>query len=673
MSNIYESEFFAHMPNRSMHPGGLRLTDRAARLAALTEGMAAADIGCGAGTTAAYLTEKYKLKVVGVELSEELISIGLKSHPGLPLVRWDCGTLPFEPGSLDVIIFECSLSVIGHAAQVLAQCAEVLKASGTLIISDVCMKQSNKKLPDLLPTSDALVKLICDSGFYIKIIEDHTPALRTYIAELATLTGEVHCAGPFLGAQCTGAGYKLSNFCYSLIIAGKKQDERHRPLMKTTPLEKWIAEKIGISARPEVMLLQKYQLQKLRETLVQVKSNSRFYERHLSGIDPTKITSMQDVSTLPLTNPSDIADNPHDFLCVSPRDIGRIVTMSTSGTTGRPKRLFFTLEDQKLTIDFFHHGMTTLVDHSDKVIIFMPGGTEGSVGDLLKKGLAQFGCESIVYGPIKDYGHALKTLIDAKITCIVGIPSQVLALSRFEPGIETKKLMLKSVLLSADYVPLSTVSALEQTWGVLVYGHYGMTEMGLGGGVECAARNGYHLREADLLFEVIDPVSGNPVPDGSYGEVVFTTLTRVGMPLIRYRTGDAARFLTEPCPCGTVLRRLDRVTGRLDQSVRLSGDTAVSIAELDEVILTEPYISAYAADVYGDTSKDRLVITVRSSGEQVDCGELYKKIRTELPQLFSQDCLLLEVREGNVAFLTTGTLKRKIIDHRNHDKKDGDV
>ena len=87
--------------------------------------------------------------------------------------------------------------------------------------------------------------------------------------------------------------------------------------------------------------------------------------------------------------------------------------------------------------------------------------------------------------------------------------------------------------------------------------------MGLGGGVECAAHAGLHLREADLLFEVVDPLTGAPLPVGSEGEIVFTTLTREAMPLIRYRTGDSGSFIAEPCPCGSALRLLATVRERL--------------------------------------------------------------------------------------------------------------
>lgn len=86
-----------------------------------------------------------------------------------------------------------------------------------------------------------------------------------------------------------------------------------------------------------------------------------------------------------------------------------------------------------------------------------------------------------------------------------------------------------------------------------------MTKMGLGGGVECEALNGYHMREADMYFEIIDIKTEKKLQDGEYGEIVFTTLTRKGMPLIRYRTGDIGRFIDKPCDCGTILKTMERV------------------------------------------------------------------------------------------------------------------
>jgi phenylacetate-coenzyme A ligase PaaK-like adenylate-forming protein len=377
---------------------------------------------------------------------------------------------------------------------------------------------------------------------------------------------------------------------------------------------------------------------------------------------------MEDVAGLPLTEPGMLAGRPNDFLCVSPKDIRRIVTLSTSGTTSRPKRIAFTPEDQELTVDFFHHGMMTLAGSSDRVLIFLPGKTEGSVGDLLKKALSRLGCEGIVFGPVLDYGRALRALLNVGASCAVGIPAQLLALSRHrEGGISAAQVRIKSVLLSTDYVPLAVADSLTGTWGCRIYGHYGMTEMGLGGGVECSARNGYHMREADLLFEIIDPVTEKPVGDGEYGEVVFSTLTRRGMPLIRYRTGDRSRFLTKPCPCGSVLRRMERISGRIREAVGLYDGSSLSIAQLDEVLFRDPAVSAYAAEMRVENGCDCLVLTIQSAQHDVDV----KQVATELCQrhsigdLVKKGHLKLDVREGNPGYFTTGTAKRFIADRRN--------
>ncbi len=156
---------------------------------------------------------------------------------------------------------------------------------------------------------------------------------------------------------------------------------------------------------------------------------------------------------------------------------------------------------------------------------------------------------------------------------------------------------MKSVLLSGDYVSQPLRDALEQTWGCAVFEHYGSTETGLGGAVQCRAFAGRHVREADLLLEVIDPGSGRLLTDGEYGEIVLTTLTRRGMPLIRYRTGDEGRILPEACVCGSLLRSLGKVRGRLEDRVDVGGGHLLSMADLDEALLGLPWMLGFTASV----------------------------------------------------------------------------
>jgi len=431
--------------------------------------------------------------------------------------------------------------------------------------------------------------------------------------------------------------------------------------MKTTPLDNWVSGRLGISGPPDLSTLREYQLRKLRDTIRSAVAYSRFYRRHFQDINPDAFQTMEDVARLPFTTPHDLVDCPADFICVSPQEISRMVTLSTSGTTGLPKRIAFTSEDQELTVDFFHHGMTTLARASDRVLIFLPGKTEGSVGNLLQKAVARFGCEGIVFGPIDDLERAHKTLVDIKPESAVGIPSQLLALSRHcQDTLSAGKVQLRTVLLSTDHASKALVEALGQAWGCEVYDHYGSTEMGLGGAVECQARNGYHMREADLLFELVDPDTGKPVDDGEYGEVVFSTLTRRGMPLIRYRTGDRSRILTEPCPCGAKLRRLERVSGRICEAIQLRNGSALSIGQLDEIVFSNPSVLSYSAELLDAEGDDFLCLKVQPAQDSFDERTLEAGLRQQLLCAHMK----LEIQKGFTDFFTNGTAKRFIADKR---------
>jgi phenylacetate-coenzyme A ligase PaaK-like adenylate-forming protein len=128
---------------------------------------------------------------------------------------------------------------------------------------------------------------------------------------------------------------------------------------------------------------------------------------------------------------------------------------------------------------------------------------------------------------------------------------------------------LRAVLSSGEPLSPDLRRTVETRFGCAVFDHYGLTETGFGGGVECAAHAGYHLREADLYVEICCPATSAPLPEGEPGEIVVTTLFRQAMPLVRYRTGDAAAMLPGPCPCGGPLRRLGPVAGRYDDTGRI--------------------------------------------------------------------------------------------------------
>lgn len=384
--------------------------------------------------------------------------------------------------------------------------------------------------------------------------------------------------------------------------------------LQKTLLEEWIGKKIGIQSdlltREQISL---YQLGKLRTTIGWAYQNSPFYRTMWKDIDAVKLSCLQDLERFPFITAKHLKEQALQLLCVSQSEIHRIVTLDSSGTTGNPKRIYFTAADQELTIDFFEQGMSSMLIAGDRVLILLPGERTGSIGDLLKVALKRAGARPISHGIVTNLSETLKTIVRQGVDCLVGIPSQVLALARYTE-FTGQAISLKSVLLSTDHVPYSIMEELKRVWNCQVFEHYGMTEMGLGGGLDCMAHAGYHLREADLYFEIIDS-NGKPVPEGQTGEVVFSTLTRQGMPLIRYRTGDISRFIPESCPCGTLLRRMEPVRNRKNSVVFLEDQSGFTLADLDEKIFAVPGVIDFTVAVDNMRHTTQLNITVWILGE----------------------------------------------------------
>lgn len=367
-------------------------------------------------------------------------------------------------------------------------------------------------------------------------------------------------------------------------------------------LDIWTARKI--SGDPERTAFERRQLEayterKLKETVEYAVANSAFYSEKFAGEELDEADIFESFRRLPFTSPEELRQRGLDFLCVRLGEISRIVTLDTGGSTGEPKRVHFTEEDQQLTVDYFQNGMQLIVDSSDTVLILMPARMPGSIGKLLSEGLRNFGADTVDYGlpqmrpdqsgsgsaaeenaaegtAAEETAAEAEKLLDIieteHITCIVALPTHMRMLAEHAAGRAVAPPKLRSVLLSAEYVPDETVEYIKDVFGCKVYEHYGMTEMGLGCAVSCGLGDGYHVRESDLYIEIINPETGMVVEDGEPGEVVFTTLTRKGMPFVRYRTGDFSRWITEECPCGSQLKRLAKVGPRDAVKGYLKGD-----------------------------------------------------------------------------------------------------
>jgi phenylacetate-CoA ligase len=441
--------------------------------------------------------------------------------------------------------------------------------------------------------------------------------------------------------------------------------------LNKTPLENWIKGKIGLSPQEGLTreILTDYQMDQLRKTLDYAREKSPFYRQWLVAHSSTGINKPEDLTGWPLTTADDIRKDPLQFLCVSQGEVSRAVTLPSNEPTDGPKRIFFTESDLELTVDFFHHGMATLVAPGQRVLILVPGHQPDSVGDLLARGLARLNVQSYVHGPVRDPAETIGAIIDLNIDCLVGIPVQVLGLVRHPRARDIPRGRIKGLVLSTDYVSRAIVLEINRLWGCPVYPHYGTTEMGYGGGVACAAQDGYHLREADFLFEIVDSDSGQPLPPGQEGEVVFTTLTRKAMPLVRFRTGDLSAFIPEPCPCGSVIRRLGQVHSGRESLIQLKDISQLKLVDLDEAIFTIPTVLNYQAEIHGREGREFLRLVVVTTAENT--GRVLNDVKEAVEQLgsvrtaLSQGLLEIEVDcRDHDEWFTTGVAKRVIIDHR---------
>ncbi len=437
--------------------------------------------------------------------------------------------------------------------------------------------------------------------------------------------------------------------------------------IERTPLESWIAERLAVSAPALTReTIAQYQLKAMKETIEWARKHSSFYAQHFQDLRSDLPCSLHEVSQLPLTSPEDVVLRGPEFLCVSQDEISRIVTLNSSGTGSAPKRIFFTAADQELALDFFQHAVAAMAAPRDRMLIALPCEREGSVGYQLAKGISRAGVIPIPHGLSIDPVETLAHMEHERATSIIGLPVQVLALARRESALADSVFhRLSSIVLCSDHVPEAVVKVLCQRSGGEVFEHYGSTEMGLAGGVDCEAHIGYHLRETDLYFEVISPETGESLPDGEMGEVVFTTLHRVGMPLIRYRTGDLSRFLPGPCGCGSNIRRLERVQNRIDGSVPLGAHGSISISTLDEALFAIPHLLDFTASVIlGSPLRMRVTVFAPGVGafpliSAVHCALL------EIPSI-AQTCAVgeldIDVIFADENFSVTGA-KRKIEVH----------
>jgi phenylacetate-coenzyme A ligase PaaK-like adenylate-forming protein len=377
-----------------------------------------------------------------------------------------------------------------------------------------------------------------------------------------------------------------------------------------SPVNKWTGDRTGLheNLNPETLLA--WQTEKLNQLIYYARKNTKFYSDILRDECQLK--------DLPFTFPSDLAADPLAFLAVPQGEVVRVTTLANSGTTHLRKRIFFTQADLERTKDFFAWGMSTMVAKGDHAQILISNKTENSLGSLLSESLSRLGVTSEITAAIKSVRDAIDASRGAD--CLIGMPVELLYMSRTAP-----ELRPASVLLAADLVPQSVINGIMENWKCQVFSHYGHTEFGYGCAVDCGYHSGYHLRHADLIFEIIDTNTGLTALPGEPGEIVITTLSNEAMPLIRYRTGNLSCLVNTPCPCGCSLPRLGKIVGRRADNISIVNGKTISMFQLDELLLAHASVRSFDAILQGKT----LHLTI-DSGKGLDQSYIIDKLPQEL-------------------------------------------
>jgi phenylacetate-CoA ligase len=366
--------------------------------------------------------------------------------------------------------------------------------------------------------------------------------------------------------------------------------------------------------------LEQLQVERLQSTLYRVYRYVSFYKQSFDthGVNIEKIKSIQDLAQLPFTTKVDLRKSyPYDMFAVPLRDILRI--HSTSGTTGKPIIVGYTKNDLRHWTDCTARLLAAGgVDEHDVVQIAFPFNLfTGGFG--FHQGAEHIGA-SVIPSSTSVPEKQLMIMKDFKTTVLICTPSYAINIaSKLEElQIHAESLSLKVGLFGAEPWSENLRSQLEEGLHIDALDNYGLTEV-IGPGVagECEHKNGLHINEDHFIVEVVEPKSLAPLPIGQEGELVFTTISKEGFPLIRYRTGDISSLIQEPCACGRTTRRMRRVTGRTDDLIFIRGQK-VFPSQIEEILL----------EAEGTTPHYRILLDRR---EGIDTMEVQVEILESFP------------------------------------------
>lgn len=413
--------------------------------------------------------------------------------------------------------------------------------------------------------------------------------------------------------------------------------------------------------------LKKFKSFKFRKTIKHAYSNSPFYRKLFkeNGVKPGSIETVGDLNDIPFTYPKDLQKFPRSFLAVPERRIARVFT--TAGTTGEPKRVYLTKEDIERMVLINVLGMRGFFGlRADDVVRLSLetgyGNEIWGIRDCVDAALNEIG--SLTIASELQLENELEIFEEYKPTVLSDVTSRIWSLTR-ELGKkrDLKSLGVKKILVGGEPTPDRVRNKIEKRWAADVFKIYGMTEIGPTIACECEEKNGMHLSEISVLVEVVDPDTGKPLPDRKVGELVFTTLDRVGMPLIRYRTRDLGKIVPGSCSCGVPLKKI-KIKGRVDDLTTIGGGDNIFTWMFDEVILTLSEIDEYKVQLNRENGKDQITIIAESRERNKTVRKKVAKAVTRLPKIRNGIEKSNAISKIDVNLVKPGTFERKSIKRR---------
>ena len=364
--------------------------------------------------------------------------------------------------------------------------------------------------------------------------------------------------------------------------------------------------------------LRELQLERLRKVVQHAYDHVELFRRRMEErkLVPADVRSLADIAKLPFMVKADLRDTyPFGLFAVPMSEVVRL--HASSGTTGKPIVVGYTRSDLEVWMEVVKRAMASCgLNRTDVIqVSYGYGLFTGGLG-------AHYGAEALGATVVPTSGGNTKRQImlmrDFCTTAICCTPSyfNFMIEQAAAEGIDMRKLPIKAGLFGAEPWTEEMRKRIEAASGIKAYDIYGLSEIiGPGVGIECRCQKGMHIFEDHFYPEIINPETGEVLPDGEFGELVLTTLTKVAMPMIRYRTRDLTRIIAEPCECGRTLRRIERISSRSDDMFIIRG-VNVFPSQIETALLSiEGTMPHYNIILYTENGLDNIEVDVEINEE----------------------------------------------------------